>query len=256
VVRSVAEARDEAFDYVILANKFNGVPNTANTISRLVRPETTIVLTQNGIGNETLFRHLYPHNTILSVICNISCEQKRPGFVTASAQIQSHPFFVGLYDRTNSPMDQLKLHDFIDLAPSVFKAVDNPTRERWAKVVFNAAWNPASTILNMDTQEILQSGPEAVSLVRNLAQEAYNVGSCIVGGLDPSLPNVTVNLPRELPPITPSMLQDARSQKMLEVGPLCQRLVTLAHQANIAVPFTESVCDILTQMNQRHEMKA
>ena len=71
VVRSAAEA-NQRFDYIVCAHKAINQNNVPSQIEPCVDEDgTTIVLIQNGVGNEEPFRKSFPRATILScVVCS------------------------------------------------------------------------------------------------------------------------------------------------------------------------------------------
>jgi ketopantoate reductase len=69
-VRTPAEA-GETYDYIVLANKAIDQTSVPARIAPAVdENKTTIVIAQNGVGNEDPFREAFPKNAILScVVC-------------------------------------------------------------------------------------------------------------------------------------------------------------------------------------------
>lgn len=66
MVKTPGEA-GETYDYVVLANKAIGQSSHAEQIAPAVdEDKTTIVIMQNGVGNEDPFRKAFPKTTIIS----------------------------------------------------------------------------------------------------------------------------------------------------------------------------------------------
>jgi 2-dehydropantoate 2-reductase len=63
-----------------------------------------------------------------------------------------------------------------------------------------------------------------LQLVRQLATETYNVAVHMGIALPDNLPERTIELARINPSLAPSMLQDARKKKLMEVDSLCGTL--------------------------------
>lgn len=71
MVKSAAEA-GQTFDFVICANKAIDQASVPPQIGPAVdEKKTTIVIIQNGVGNEEPFRNAFPSTTILS--CVVGC---------------------------------------------------------------------------------------------------------------------------------------------------------------------------------------
>lgn len=102
VVNSVSEVQDVSNEYIICANKIVHSNEVAleDATRPVVRPETTLVSVQNGINVEQPLRNAFHEDTILSAICNASCQQMRPGLVQQASQIRPHAFHIGVFSHS------------------------------------------------------------------------------------------------------------------------------------------------------------
>jgi 2-dehydropantoate 2-reductase len=237
VIRADSVARDpavEQYDYVILANKIKSKDDTDQMIRGLraiVRDDTVLVSTQNGMGNESSLRQAFAGNTILSSVCNMSCSQSRPGIVEQTASITSHAFHLGIHrqGRDSVSTDVRKLESLVAM-DSHFCAVADVHREKWQKLVFNTAWNSVTAIAGMDTHELLRC-PLTTNLVYQLAKEAYYIGVASGIDLERSSPDDVIELARRSRPIITSSLRDAQRGRKVEIhsmtGPLLNRQHTM-----------------------------
>lgn len=74
VVKTAAEA-GETYDYVVLAHKAIDQSSVPERIAPAIdENKTTIVIIQNGVGNEEPFRKAFPKNAILSCVVRFSYE--------------------------------------------------------------------------------------------------------------------------------------------------------------------------------------
>jgi len=67
VLRQVKDA-SQTFDFIICTNKAVDQASTAADIAPGVGDNTTIVIIQNGVGNEDAFRERFPTVTIISCV--------------------------------------------------------------------------------------------------------------------------------------------------------------------------------------------
>jgi 2-dehydropantoate 2-reductase len=222
VVRSTREVADVAFDYVVCANKIttSDCSSTIKELSHVLSPKTVLVSAQNGVDVEAPLSRAFPRNTILSAICYISCLQPIPGVVHQVSNIRPHAFHIGAYDTNmGSPADgSQKLEDFVAL-DAQFKKIEEVKAERWTKQIFNGAWNPMTAICGLDTHSLIAS--PYLEIVRQLAQETFNVAVGLGVSLPKDVPEKTIDFAKNNPSITPSMLQDARGKRLMEVDSLC-----------------------------------
>ena len=69
VIKSLSEV-SHPFDYIVFAHKAVDQDAVAAQLQLAVDVDTTLVIIQNGVGNEEPFRRLYPETSIIScVVC-------------------------------------------------------------------------------------------------------------------------------------------------------------------------------------------
>lgn len=218
---SLAQANPaDRYDYIILANKIKSKSDTEQTIRGLrtiVRQDTVLVSTQNGMGNERPLALAFAGNTILSSVCNMSCSQPKPGFVEQTVAITPHAFHMGVYSEGEHTVSNSigKLESLAAMDPQ-FCAVPDVHGEKWQKLLFNTAWNSMTAIAGVDTHELLRS-PASTKLVRQLAEEAYRIGIASGASLAQSSPDDVIELARRSKPIITSSLRDTRKGRKVEI---------------------------------------
>jgi 2-dehydropantoate 2-reductase len=223
VVRSTNEVSDVDFDYVVCANKVTTSDHLSivDDLTPVVSTKTALVSVQNGVGVEAPLRYAFQSNTVLSAVCYISCVQPVPGIVEQVSNIRPHAFHIGTYDTPGyraSVLDHCRLEDFVALDDK-FKQIEDVQAERWTKQVFNGAWNPMTAITGLETHQLLAS--PHLQIVRQLATEIFHVAVQMGIPLPEDLPDRTIELARIYPSLAPSMLQDARKNKLMEIDSLC-----------------------------------
>lgn len=226
VVRSAKEASKVSYDYVVLATKSINDEDLARSLRPLVGSKTTLVSAQNGVTSELALRRCGFTNPILSATCYISCRQPSVGVVEQISHVKPHAFYIGKHSNGRGPSGDLALDALVSLDQSFAKAED-AQKQRWEKMVFNAAWSPSSALFEKDTHGLLQD-PAGMEVVRGLAYEAVAVGRAMGVSLSDELVQATVSGPASVPAIVPSMLQDRRLKRTLELDALCGKLLHLS----------------------------
>lgn len=56
------------FNYVVLAHKAIDQDGVASQLQSAINVSTTIVIVQNGVGNEEPFRRVYPDSSIITCV--------------------------------------------------------------------------------------------------------------------------------------------------------------------------------------------
>lgn len=270
VVRAARDVQNVIFDYVVCANKItpgDAIPFT-EAIRPAVRPATTLVSVQNGINVEQPLKHMFRSSTILSAICYASCQENSPGQVQQVTQIRPYGFAIGTYHPSTTDIDaeNNKLKTLVSLDKK-FKAIDDVNTERWTKMIFNGSLNPVSALTGLDCHQLLQDSP-SLGLIHCLAKEIHEVAIKSGANLPADIISRTISSIQSPAPIVPSMLQDARNGRQMEVEALCgmrpeetryKSLIANKVQGNIwrqadatgvSVPAVKSMYNLLARMNQ------
>ncbi len=218
-----------AFDYVVCTNKVTSseAASFTNDLTNVVSGKTTLVSAQNGVGVETPLRHAFRNNTILSAVCYISCLQPFPGIVEQVSNIREHAFHIGNYRTSGnnvSPIEDQRLKTFAAMDDK-FKEIRDVGAERWTKQIFNGAWNPMTAISGLETHALLAT--PYLDTVLQLAKETFNVAVKMGASLPIDLPFKTIEMARTSPSLAPSMLQDFRNRKLMEVESLCGKIPSM-----------------------------
>ena len=156
-IPNVAEEGLESFDFILVTTKniADVPPSVAELIAPAVTPgKTTIMLLQNGLNIEKPLLAAFPSNAVLSGVSLIGATELQPGHVLHDDRDR---LIVGAYDNPNVPMSVSaeRASRFVE----IYSASGNVTCEynadvgfvRWRKLIYNACYNSACAIVQMDT---------------------------------------------------------------------------------------------------------
>ncbi|CAM1504894.1 Fc.00g024850.m01.CDS01 [Cosmosporella sp. VM-42] len=253
VVKSAAEA-DMKFDFIVCAHKaINQDAVPVQLASAVDEMRTTIVIIQNGVGNEEPFRKLFPQTTIISCVTWTGGIQPQPGHF---AQIKSEDMQIGLYpnESADNSIEKQRLDEFSDLlsgGKTIFQVVPNIQVQRWEKVVWNAAWNSLTTLTLLDTHSWLSSSADAMPLTRQLMQEVINVARKCNVPLEDELIDRLINKILTMPPIGSSMQNDYKAGRPMEVDIILGTPFRKGRELGVPIPTIEIIYVILTGVNLR-----
>lgn len=253
VVKNAAEA-GQSFDYIVCCHKAiqqDHVPK--QLVSAVDTSKTTIVIIQNGVGNEDAFREAFPKCTILSCVTWVGATQTSPGIV---AHTKSEDMQMGLFpNKTLDPdLERRRLDEFASLlthGKTVFQVVPNIQVQRWEKVVWNAAWNTLTTLTLLDTKSWLGSSPDALPLTRRLMTEVIDVARRLGVPIEHSLVDTLIDKIMAMPGIGSSMQTDYKNGKPMEVDVILGTPVKKARELGMDIPTVETLYVILTAVNGR-----
>ncbi|TGJ78416.1 hypothetical protein E0Z10_g10351 [Xylaria hypoxylon] len=253
VVKSPAEAQS-TFDYIVCAHKAIDQQSVPKQLAPAVdEKKTTIVIIQNGVGNEEPFREAFPGASILSCVTWVGARQTEPGII---AHTKSEDMQIGIFPNPSVELslEQERLDRFaslLTLGKTVFQIVPNIQVQRWEKVVWNAAWNSLTTLTMLDTHSWLKSSPGATPLTRRLMHEVIDVAQKCNVPLDHSLADRLIDKILGMHAIGSSMQVDAKNERPMEVEIILGYPVRKGKELGLHIPTLETIYVVLTGMNQR-----
>ena len=218
-----------------------------------MKDTTTFVIIQNGVGNEIPFHSLYPKNTIISCVTWVGASQPQPGVIkhTTAEDMQ-----IGLYQNADAEqaLEVERLNRFADLlrqGETLFQIEDDIQRKRWEKVVWNAAWNPLTTLTMIDTKSWLDSSDEAHAVTKRLMREVINVAQRCGVPLEYKLVDELMAKVLTMGRIGSSMQQDAKAGRPLEVDEILGHPVDKAKEFGMDTPVLSTIFALTTAVNRR-----
>ncbi|KAI1121183.1 2-dehydropantoate 2-reductase [Nemania abortiva] len=253
VVKTATDARS-TFDYVVCTHKAIHQESVPEQLAPAVdSKKTTIVIIQNGVGNEEPFRQAFPGASILSCVTWVGARQVEPGII---AHTRSEDMQIGLFPNhsVEQGLERERLNQFASLltqGKTVFQIVPNIQVQRWEKVVWNAAWNSLTTLTMLDTHSWLESSPGAMPLTRKLMHEVIDVANKCDVPLERSLADRMIGKILDMHAIGSSMQVDAKNEKPMEVEIILGYPVRKAKELGLETPILETIYTILTGMNQK-----
>ncbi|KAF5675760.1 galactonate dehydratase [Fusarium heterosporum] len=252
VLRTVAEA-GQKFDFIILTNKAVDQASTAADITPGVGDNTSIVIIQNGVGNEDAFRERFPAVTIISCVTWVGARQTEPGII---AHTTSEDMQLGLYPNKSGERDSdvqrlSQFESILSVGKTIFQIVPNIQVQRWEKVVWNAAWNSLTALTLMDTHAWLSSSELSTPMTRKLMKEVIDVANALDVPLGDDLIDRLLDKILRMPPIGSSMRTDYENRKPMEVEVILGYPVKKGRELGVDVATIETLYTVLLAINKR-----
>lgn len=273
VVKSAAEAGP--VDYVVCAHKAIDQEDVAIKLGPVVdQNRTTIVIIQNGVGNEEAFRNQFPMSSILtcvvsslstSYVCHhtkltLLCLQTWVGAIQHSPGIVKHTksedMQIGLFPNSqlDSSTEKQRLDSFANLlrnGETRFTILEDMQPQRWEKVVWNVAWNSITTLTLVDTQTWLHSSPDAEPYTRRLMDEVIQVARGCGVHLQDGLVDQLMDRINAMPGIGSSMQTDCKNGRPMEIDVILGFPVRKSRELAIPAPYLESLYVLLRAVDGR-----
>ena len=163
---------------------------------------------------------------------------------------------IGLYKNTtaDAALEAEKLKSFATLleeGKTIFQVVEDIQRKRWEKVVWNAAWNPLTTLTLVDTKTWLESSDEAYTVTVRLMHEMIDIAQRCSVPLTYDLADELMAKVRTMGGIGSSMQQDAKAGRPLEVDVILGYPVQKAREFGMDTPVLNTVFALATAVHRR-----
>ncbi|KAJ5108177.1 hypothetical protein N7456_004852 [Penicillium angulare] len=252
VVKTPAEASPA--DYIVCAHKAIDQDKAAAELSPAVQPgRTTIVIIQNGVGNEETFLKQYPENSIISCVTWVGASQSTPGLVKHT---KSEDAQIGLFSnpKVNADTEKERLKLFADLlehGKTRFQVLEDIQRQRWEKVVWNVAWNSITALTMVDTQTWLHSSENAEPFTRQLMREVIQIARGCGVMLNDSLVDELMDKINAMPGIGSSMQTDCKNGRPMEIDVILGFPVRKSRELGIPAPYLEALHVLLRAVDGR-----
>ncbi|KAK3680488.1 hypothetical protein LTR37_021201, partial [Vermiconidia calcicola] len=252
VLRSPSEAK-QPFDYIVVASKAIDPGSTPPLFKDVVDERTTFVLIQNGVGNEDPFREFYPKCSIISCVTWVGAIQKTPGVITHT---KNEDMQMGLFSNPDldQSLEKTRLDEFASLLKNggtFFSVEENIQIKRWEKVVWNAAWNPITTLTMIDTQTWLKSSPEAMEATKRLMREMIDVAQRCGVPVEYELVDRLLDKVLGMAGVYSSMYVDMKENRPMEVEIILGSAVKRAKEFGMDIPVLGAVYSLVTAIDQR-----
>lgn len=222
-------------DVVIVALKSTNNHLLAQLLPPLLRPDTLVLMIQNGIGIEPDVERLFPNVYLAAGLAFICSHKTKPGVV-------DHLFYgninIGNYSAPRPLVEQL----ITDFASAGVRAFDVDYLEaRWKKAVWNMPFNGMSVALNAQTDQLL-STPELRTLIKEQMMEVVRAANALgVDTIDESFADKMIANTDAMVPYSPSMKLDYDHHRPMEVYYLYTRPILEAASAGVDMPLLKEL---------------
>ncbi|MCI6336660.1 MAG: 2-dehydropantoate 2-reductase [Prevotella sp.] len=221
-------------DVVIVALKTTQNHLLPSLLPPLLKPDTIILLIQNGIGVEADVQQLFPSQPIAAGMAFICSAKTGPGHI-------NHQFYgninIGNYSCHNPQRYGQMLADF--RTAGIGAADVEYLEARWKKAVWNMPFNGMTVALNTTTNRLL-SCESTHRLIYDQMLEVIGAAQALgVKNLDTRFADKMIANTIKMPPYSPSMKLDFDFHRPMEINYLYTRPIAEAHAAGFAMPKLE-----------------
>ena len=242
-------------EVIIIALKTTQNQLLPNLLPPLLTKSSTILLLQNGLGEEEKIAKFTNCQQILGGLCFICSNKIAPGYIR---HLDYGYITIGAYHSNYKPAGitrEMKevAQDFISAGIEI-KFSEDLLQSRWQKLVWNIPYNGLSVILNGTTKQIMAED-NGLCLVKEIMREvalgAKNEGKEITNDFIQTMLDST----RQMRPYHTSMKLDYDNRRPLEVEAIVGNPLRRAAIQGISLPKIEMLYQQLKFLDSRNLME-
>lgn len=178
----------------------------------LLKPETLVVLIQNGLGIEAELAECFPNINIAGGLAFIGSGKIGPGHI-------SHTDFgrinIGMHQGDGLELIEKMKQDFSE-NKVLIEITKNLAKARWQKLVWNVPYNGLCVVMNC-TCDKLQAQPDMRSLVLDLMREVIEASKACACSLPDDAADKMLAHTDNMTPYSPSMKLDFDQHRPMEI---------------------------------------
>lgn len=211
-------------DVVFVCLKTTANKHLAELLPPLLKPDTLVLLIQNGIGVEEDVQKMFPEVQLAAGLAFICSAKTEPGLVDHQDYGQMN---VGNYSASAQ-----RITDLIDAfnAAGIKAAEVNYKEARWRKAVWNMPFNGLTVALDTQTDKLLKH-PSTRSLVRDMMLEVVHAAQADgVENLREDFVQKMLDMTDSMRPYSPSMKLDFDFHRAMEIEYIYSRPTQIAER--------------------------
>jgi 2-dehydropantoate 2-reductase len=241
---SAAEIRDAGakFDLIVLTVKSYDTAAAVADIAPMMTPETTLLSFQNGLGNvEKILEKIKPEQYLAGrVIFGVEIE---PGLVRVT--VSGDSLSIGALPGPKPLVSPERVAAVFTNSKVPAKAVPDILAVLWQKAIYNCCLNGICAVNEIPYGKILENDATRTQM-EAVVHECYAVAGKKGVELDPSSADAFLDLLKTtLIPKTaahyPSLLQDMKKGKRIDIDALNGAIVRLGEETVVSTPANRSV---------------
>lgn len=240
-VYSSTESIDDVFDYVIVTTKVLPSVDIKTILTPVVSSNTVIVLIQNGINIEAPVYDAFPNHCLLSGLAFICVSRDKKGVIHHQDYGR---LMLGRYPSGGSDNANWLQCRFQEQGLPC-RITEDVLKERWKKLIWNAAFNPLSVLANKCDTATLLSNPLTLHLVHMIMKEVQTVAKAEGVMIEDEILSKNIEDTKRMTPYKTSMLLDIESGRAIEKEAIIGNCIQLANKHAIAVPHLNTLYGLL-----------
>jgi 2-dehydropantoate 2-reductase len=225
---------------IMLTTKTHDSETAVREVREILKPDTTILVLQNGFGNEALVRALVdPRVEVVRGLASSGVEFLVPGKIEVK--------FTGQTVLPKTPTGE-RIKRVFDSCGLETRLAERMDVEIWRKLTLNCVINPLTALFRVPNNEIAKDS--LLEVRRRIIDECVDVAKGEGVALDPSIAE-EVNSALALYSNRSSMCQDIIKGKRTEIDFLNNKISELGRKHGVPTPINDTLTALIRFMEGR-----
>ncbi len=214
----------------------------------LLKPDTLVVLIQNGIGLEEDVQKMMPDLRLAAGLAYICAAKTEPGRV-------DHQCYGRISLGNYSCPDEERLTSVADdfVAAGIKANVVEYREARWKKAVWNMTYNGMSVVLNAQTDQLMENEDTERLIHRQMLEIIHAAQAMGVSNINDDYAEAMLSMTHKMEPYSPSMKLDYDFHRPMEINYLYTRPIEEARRAGVSMPMMEMLEAELLFLDKRNQ---
>jgi len=213
-----------------------GLKTTSNHLLKTLLPpllgkNTTVILIQNGLGNEARLAADFPKLSIAGGLGFICSGKFGPGHIVHS---EHGKITIGSFQGDNQKVLEQVCADF-EAARVPSELSEDLMTSRWKKLVWNVPYNGLTVVMNALTSELM-SNPATYQLCNDLMLEVIGAANACGIPIGETFAKVMLEYTLDMKPYAPSMKLDFDFKRPLEIDAIYTAPLKAAEKVGFDMP--------------------
>ncbi|MCX6307444.1 MAG: 2-dehydropantoate 2-reductase, partial [Bacteroidia bacterium] len=213
-----------------------GLKTTSNGLLKTLLPplldkNTTVILIQNGLGNEARLAADFPDLSIAGGLGFICSSKFGPGHIVHS---EHGKISIGSFQGDTENLLKQVCTDF-EVAHVPCELSDDLQTSRWKKLVWNIPYNGLTVVMNALTSELM-AYPATHQLCKDLMLEVIGSANACGVTISEQFAQVMLEYTLNMKPYAPSMKLDFDFKRPLEIDAIYTAPLEAAEKAGFSMP--------------------
>ncbi|MBF0170945.1 MAG: 2-dehydropantoate 2-reductase [Nitrospinae bacterium] len=236
-------------DLVIVAVKAPHLDDALPLFSSSMGPKTKIVSLMNGIDSEEIIAARYGADAVIGGIAFIGATNDGPGLVTHNSYGRAA---VGPWTPASADAARI-LKEAFDAAGVKCKLSSDIRFDLWTKLLWNVGFNAVCALADAPTSQTTGYGPTR-ELSRVAMRELVAVAQAMGIMLTEEMVEKNIETTSTGGEVYPSMLQDMRAGRLMEVDLFNGRVSSLGKELGIPTPVNDTLAALTGIRNQSRSL--